>query len=323
MKDEKLSRRFWLYAPGQQSCNWEADIRDGVMGLAMDSVCDLRGLTAGKIAARMRRGETGRENYEGIARYAVRFRDDVRVGDVVFMKQGARPGRLLAVGVVTGEYRPRPSRGAFIHTRAVKWQGVSSRRRFHFGEMAFYQVKKGDIQELLDVAGVGRRIGGMLGPSRKKASCANKRGRARAIRDCAAFARKLRTMTQVQVKSEATRRIGQDKLRRLLMEERGGKCQLSEIADPRLLVASHIVEWSKCRPGEHLDTDNVLLLAANYDAAFDKHYISFDPDSGTMLFARRNLAVLRRLGIDTTKRIRPTPGMKKYLVRHNRLLIRK
>lgn len=80
----------------------------------------------------------------------------------------------------------------------------------------------------------------------------------------------------------------QDRLRNLLLKERRG-CQISGITEGRLLVASHIKAWSHCVAGarERLDPENVLLLACNWDALFDKYYISFSPITGKMIKANR------------------------------------
>ena len=46
---------------------------------------------------------------------------------------------------------------------------------------------------------------------------------------------------------------------------------------PEILLASHIVEWAKDK-ANRLNPENGLCLSATYDAAFDKHLISFDDD---------------------------------------------
>jgi len=44
----------------------------------------------------------------------------------------------------------------------------------------------------------------------------------------------------------------------------------------RLLIASHIVPWSKSSPAQKTDSENGLLLAVGWDALFDKGFVSFD-----------------------------------------------
>lgn len=104
-----------------------------------------------------------------------------------------------------------------------------------------------------------------------------------------AFAEKLKEI-QTDGESEVTIltkcRIGQDVLRGGLLQDRGC-CEVSGITDPRLLWVSHIKDWSKSNDEERYDDENVLLLARNWDALFDKKFISFDPETGKMIKAER------------------------------------
>lgn len=78
-------------------------------------------------------------------------------------------------------------------------------------------------------------------------------------------------------------RVGQGYFRRALLDYWGGCCPLTGIADEALLRASHIVPWSECRSDdERLDVFNGLLLAAHWDAAFDRGLVSFN-DEGCAL----------------------------------------
>jgi hypothetical protein len=79
-------------------------------------------------------------------------------------------------------------------------------------------------------------------------------------------------------------RIGQDIFRGALMDYWGGRCPLTDITEPELLRASHIVPWSECSDEQRLDVHNGLLLSALWDAAFDKGLVSF-ADDGTALAA--------------------------------------
>ncbi len=76
----------------------------------------------------------------------------------------------------------------------------------------------------------------------------------------------------------AKRRVGQDIFRAILLEIYDSKCCLTGIEIPEVLRASHIIPWSECKAGTRLDPANGLCLSATYDAAFDKHLISFDED---------------------------------------------
>lgn len=77
--------------------------------------------------------------------------------------------------------------------------------------------------------------------------------------------------------SEQKRRIGQNYFRQMILVNYGLKCCVTGLNVPVILRASHIVEWSKDKKNR-LNPENGLCLSATYDAAFDKHLISFDED---------------------------------------------
>lgn len=71
------------------------------------------------------------------------------------------------------------------------------------------------------------------------------------------------------------KRIGQDIFRSILLNIYGSKCCLTGIDIPEVLRASHIIPWAECEE-TRLNPQNGLCLSATYDAAFDKHLITFD-----------------------------------------------
>lgn len=100
-----------------------------------------------------------------------------------------------------------------------------------------------------------------------------------------AYEARLARMTETERKVEVHQRIGQDILRKELLMRRHA-CAVTHIKRPELLVASHIKGWAEC-PVDRMCLDNVLLLAKNYDAVFDRHLISFDPITGNIIKAKR------------------------------------
>ena len=123
----------------------------------------------------------------------------------------------------------------------------------------------------------------------------------------------------------AKRRVGQDLLREELLRERG-HCEISGIADPQLLWASHIKDWAASNDTEKYDDENVLLLARNWDALFDKKYLSFDPETGKLIKSKRiDEETLRKIGVPDDWRESVfipvnTVRRRKYLRWHNELM---
>lgn len=72
-------------------------------------------------------------------------------------------------------------------------------------------------------------------------------------------------------------RIKQNFFRRAVLASYRGRCCMSGLSEPRLLVASHIVPWSKDR-SNRLNPRNGLCLSAIHDKAFDKGLISLTDD---------------------------------------------
>ena len=72
-------------------------------------------------------------------------------------------------------------------------------------------------------------------------------------------------------------RIKQAFFRRTVLSSYRGRCCLSGIAEPRLLMASHIVPWSKDK-ANRLNPRNGLCLSALHDRAFDRGLIAISDD---------------------------------------------
>ncbi|PKO92551.1 MAG: restriction endonuclease [Betaproteobacteria bacterium HGW-Betaproteobacteria-1] len=72
-------------------------------------------------------------------------------------------------------------------------------------------------------------------------------------------------------------RIKQNFFRRAILSSYRGRCCMSGLSDSRLLIASHIVPWSKDK-ANRLNPSNGLCLSAIHDKAFDKGLITLDND---------------------------------------------
>ena len=78
-------------------------------------------------------------------------------------------------------------------------------------------------------------------------------------------------------------RVGQDLFRKALLKKWGGRCPITGIDVPELLRASHIKPWAECGSDEErLDPENGLLIAVQWDAAFDQGFVSFDDAGGVI-----------------------------------------
>lgn len=78
-------------------------------------------------------------------------------------------------------------------------------------------------------------------------------------------------ITQTQI------RVGQHFFRRAVLSAYAGRCCITGIAHPTLLVASHIIPWRSGKENR-LNPRNGLCLSALHDKAFDKGLITVTPD---------------------------------------------
>ena len=88
------------------------------------------------------------------------------------------------------------------------------------------------------------------------------------------------------VVSESKRRKGQDYFRRMILTNYGGRCALTGMDIPQLLLASHIIPWAeKAHKQDHLNPCNGICLSALYDKAFDQGLITFSPDDYSVILS--------------------------------------
>ena len=146
--------------------------------------------------------------------------------------------------------------------------------------------------------------------------------RTKACKEIEALQKELEGGGETEARAETMVRRGQEALRALLLAERHA-CEISGAARGELLVASHIVPWAECKSAR-LDPEIVLLLAKNWDALFDAHLISFDPETGELVKAERLSdadfrALTGREATDATTKIRisvNTDARRAYLRAH-------
>lgn len=70
-------------------------------------------------------------------------------------------------------------------------------------------------------------------------------------------------------------RIKQSFFRKAVLVSYGGRCCMSGVSEPRLLIASHIVPW-RADKANRLNPANGLCLSAIHDRAFDQGLLTLD-----------------------------------------------
>ncbi len=80
-----------------------------------------------------------------------------------------------------------------------------------------------------------------------------------------------------EVLRETKARVNQGFFRKMLLKNYETQCCVTGLNFPDVLRASHIVGWAEDKENR-MNPENGLCLSATYDAAFDRHLISFDED---------------------------------------------
>ncbi|MBP7705174.1 MAG: HNH endonuclease [Caulobacter sp.] len=99
-------------------------------------------------------------------------------------------------------------------------------------------------------------------------------------------------------------------------------CRLTGVANPWLLIASHIKPWRACATAaERLDGANGLLLTPDVDLLFDRGFISFEDEGRVLVSPRLKTDDMARLGLGRLARRKTRPfaaRQARYLEWHRR-----
>lgn len=112
--------RYWLYAAGDGSVNWESDYTEGIMAIGWQDMGDLMAYSSkDEMRSKMKElyGDNG--SYKNQVHATWQFANVVKPGDIIFVKKGRK--QILGRGVVEGEYVYSPERGHYCNIRTVRW----------------------------------------------------------------------------------------------------------------------------------------------------------------------------------------------------------
>lgn len=120
------SRRYWLFAPGEDAEEWEQMHQVGIMAIGWDDLGDLTDYkTRQDIQQKLQAlySEDSSQKHRSLACWQLAH--DIQSGDVVFAKQGF--SQLLGYGIVQpGGYKYDTSRADYKHVRSVQWLSKGS-----------------------------------------------------------------------------------------------------------------------------------------------------------------------------------------------------
>ena len=110
------SRKYWLYAPGENSYLWDSHYRNGIMALGWDS---------GDLSEYSSKSELLEEGFSTTNALALwEFYSQIKKGDIIYVKKGRR--KIIGRGIVTSDYEydenvDADKTGLYRHIRKVNW----------------------------------------------------------------------------------------------------------------------------------------------------------------------------------------------------------
>ena len=119
-----------------------------------------------------------------------------------------------------------------------------------------------------------------------------------------------------------TSRVGQGAYRKRIIHRWQYECAVTKFNKLDILIASHIVPWSKSTDEERLDVHNGILLSPTYDALFDKHLISFENDGKIILSPSIETEAFSKIGVTGKEKITGLSEYnEQYLAKHRQILV--
>lgn len=112
---------YWIYSPGDNASMWDEFYKSGIMGIGWDDVTDLKGFSSKEeIKDFMKKVYDPSYSYKNNAHCLWQFANEIKVGDVIFVKKGMH--KIIGKGIVTSDYIYDTSRCTYKHIRKVDWQ---------------------------------------------------------------------------------------------------------------------------------------------------------------------------------------------------------
>lgn len=116
----KEEKRFWIYAPGEGSRFWKEFYKKGIMGIGWEALGDLTVYPTKSAMKEKMKQEYGKEfSYKNAGHATWQFVNEMKVGDVIFVKRGL--AKIIGRGVVASDYYYDVSREEYNHVRKVEW----------------------------------------------------------------------------------------------------------------------------------------------------------------------------------------------------------
>lgn len=112
-------QRYWIYSPGENASKWKEFCEKGIMALGWEELGDLRAYDSRDEIKEKLQEQDADSSCINSSLATWQFANEMKVGDVVFVKKGMY--KVIGRGVVSGDYEFDESRIDYNHIRKVKW----------------------------------------------------------------------------------------------------------------------------------------------------------------------------------------------------------
>ncbi len=119
--NEDNTTHYWLYAPGHNADKWNQFYDDGIMAIGWGDIGNLKSFPDKNAMKEKMKEVYGDEySYKNDAHATWQFANEIKVGDIIFVKQGY--SKIIGRGVVESEYiYDNSSKNEYKHLRKVNW----------------------------------------------------------------------------------------------------------------------------------------------------------------------------------------------------------
>lgn len=116
--------RYWIYSPGDNACKWDEFYKTGIMGIGWSGIGDLSSFDSkDAMKKKMKEIYGDQYSYKNAAHATWQFANEMKPGDIVFVKKGMH--KVIGRGIVLGDYQYRPDLDdeeyEYGNIRSVEW----------------------------------------------------------------------------------------------------------------------------------------------------------------------------------------------------------
>lgn len=121
LADEDVeTTHYWIYSPGDGAAIWDECYNNGIMAIGWDPIGDLSAYSSkDEMKQAMKEKIDSSKSYKNAAHATWQFVNDMKLGDIVFVKKGMH--LIIGRGVVESAYEFDPSRQHYKNVRKIKW----------------------------------------------------------------------------------------------------------------------------------------------------------------------------------------------------------